>query len=232
MASTIYTKISTLRVWCRQFRGDFTIKTKVTFNPQFSYQGAGILIWQDSDNYFRLELNGSLLGIQYAHRINGVYFDLNPDPSNNGSNTAYLQFTRTGNTFYASFSSDGQSWQDVYSVDFNASDLLQVGVSLLNQWQDHPLFADFDYFEVNTCAPQNPSISGRITDGHLTLYLMCFLVFWSAMTIHIPRTTTADSDGKYTFTDIPLVDEYRIEVVLRDGSGRSKVFGGILIASS
>lgn len=149
--------------------GDFTIKTKVTISPIADYQGAGLLVWQDSDNYIRLELNSPARIINYSHRINGTYFDVNPDPSNNGSSTAFLQIAKSGHAFSASFSTTGSSWQNIYTVNFNPSSSLQVGLSLLNQWQDNPINATFDFFEINgACATSfsddfsvNPNISGK-----------------------------------------------------------------------
>jgi len=132
--------------------GDFVATTKVTMYSDYSYQGAGLLIWQDSDNYIRLELNGPHHGINYVHRIDGVYFGLDPDPVPGGT-TVYLRFMRAGNTFSASFSGDGSTWQDRHTVSYPASDLLYVGLSLLNEWQDHPIWADFDYFELDSCGP-------------------------------------------------------------------------------
>jgi regulation of enolase protein 1 (concanavalin A-like superfamily) len=35
--------------------GDFTLETAVEFDPQAYYQGAGLFIWQDQDNFVRLE---------------------------------------------------------------------------------------------------------------------------------------------------------------------------------
>ena len=39
----------------RTQRGDFRIETTVTVDPQYSYQGAGLLLYGDAENYVRLD---------------------------------------------------------------------------------------------------------------------------------------------------------------------------------
>ena len=39
----------------QSINGDFVIETRVLFDPIFNAQGAGILIWKDSNNFLRFE---------------------------------------------------------------------------------------------------------------------------------------------------------------------------------
>lgn len=127
--------------------GDFVVTTKVTINPQYNYQGAGLLIWGDANNFVRLERT-LVAGIDMWHNIGGVYDGLEIPFSNQ---TVYLRFQRSTNNITGSYSSDGLNWNVVSTVNFSSADTLQVGISLLNQWQDNPISADFDFFELNSC---------------------------------------------------------------------------------
>ncbi len=135
----------------QSFTGDFTIRTKVTLTAQFDYQGAGLIVWQDADHYLRLELGGAARSINYIHNLNGNYFDLNPDPLT-GLTGAYLEITRVGNRFTTAYSLDGVTWYPLHSVNYAAPATLSAGLSLINSWQDHPTYADFDYFETGNCS--------------------------------------------------------------------------------
>ena len=42
--------------------GDFTLETLVEFDPQETYQGAGLLVWQDEDSFLRLEFGFGGMG--------------------------------------------------------------------------------------------------------------------------------------------------------------------------
>src|SRR2546425_12738859 len=39
----------------QRINGDFTVMTRLEFDPHHQYQGAGILAWQDENNFLRLE---------------------------------------------------------------------------------------------------------------------------------------------------------------------------------
>lgn len=53
-------------------KGNFTVETLVDFTPSHSYQGAGILLWQDSKNFIRLEHGyGDFGAIIFEQEVNG-----------------------------------------------------------------------------------------------------------------------------------------------------------------
>ena len=43
-------------------KGDFTLETLVEFDPQETYQGAGLLVWQDENSFLRLEFGYGGMG--------------------------------------------------------------------------------------------------------------------------------------------------------------------------
>jgi regulation of enolase protein 1 (concanavalin A-like superfamily) len=128
--------------------GDFVIETRVLFDPQHGAQGAGILVWNDSDNYLRLDR---------LFHIGGQVVDLSGKKAGSWSQFAqtlyvstetYLRLERAGENFTAKYSSDGINWIFLGSVSFPLADTVGVGLFVLDQWQDNPIYADFDYFRV------------------------------------------------------------------------------------
>ncbi|MCD6519147.1 MAG: DUF1349 domain-containing protein [Anaerolineae bacterium] len=149
--------------------GDFVIRTKVAMIADYDYQGAGLLVWQDSNNYIRAELGGAPRAITMAYRIHGHYRHVHCGAY--GFTSIFLRITRTGNTFSGEYSTDGVKWKPIYSVSYPAESSLYVGLHLINQWQNHPAKAYFDYFEINDCSgpepapepnPKPPSISIKV----------------------------------------------------------------------
>ena len=132
--------------------GDFVATIKVTMYPSYNYQGAGLLIWQDENNYIRLERT-LVDGVDMWYRIEGLYDGIQIPYSNP---TVYLRVRRLENNFTAWYSENGSDWIEVTTVDYSAANTLQVGLDLINEWQDNPIWADFDYFELDWCASKPP----------------------------------------------------------------------------
>jgi hypothetical protein len=108
----------------RETEGDFVITVKVegefkpsgkSTNPRgFPYNGAGIIIWSDSDNFIRLE-RGAILRkdkttatVAFEEREGGYRgavhnVTLQPGP-------VYLRLERKGSRIFGSVSFDGSSW--------------------------------------------------------------------------------------------------------------------------
>ncbi|NTU78486.1 MAG: DUF1349 domain-containing protein [Chloroflexales bacterium] len=133
----------------RSVSGDFTATTKVTIDPTFNYQGAGLLVWQDENNYIRLERT-LVSGIDLWYKTAGVY--AGKEISFNSSNTVFLRLQRADSTVTAWYSLDNTNWEYVFAVtNPSLSAQVQVGLALTNQWQDNPIHADFDFFQLNSC---------------------------------------------------------------------------------
>lgn len=171
--------------------GDFVVTTKVTINPAFNYQGTGLLIWQDVNNYIRLERT-LVDGIDMWSRIGGVYSGIQILFSNP---TVYLRLQRSGNTITGSYSENGLTWTTVTTSDLPAASTLQVGLVLINQWQDHPISSTFDFFEVNGGCTTF-SISGQVMDGSNNG------IADVSVSDGAGYTTTTDSSGNYTLSGL------------------------------
>jgi len=136
-------------------RGDFTIETKLLFDPRYDVQGAGILIWKDSDNYLRLDRllhRGGEQVVDLSGEDKGLWSYLAETPYN--YTISYLRLERMGDMFTASYSKDGVSWMSLYRTSFPLGDPVSIGIFVLNQWQNISVYAEFDYFRVKVIQPQ------------------------------------------------------------------------------
>ncbi len=131
----------------------FVVQTRVSIAPvPDEYQGAGLLIWQDGNNNIRLELKtGGHL--RFIYRVGGTYTDSGDIVLS--ASDMYLKLERDNNNFTAKYSRTGMDWTQVGSVNFSAANTLYAGVHLINEWQENPLQADFDFIAFNWCA--NPT---------------------------------------------------------------------------
>lgn len=127
--------------------GDFTVTTRVTIDPQYNYQAAGLLYWQDAENYARLERT-LVSGIDLLYRIEGIY-DAVEIPF--FASTTLLKFEMSGQTLQGFYSQDGDDWSSVEAVQMPASMHAQIGIDVVNEWQDNSITADFDYFKFGHC---------------------------------------------------------------------------------
>lgn len=126
---------------------NFAIATRVKIPPGTNYQGAGLLFWQNEDNYIRLE---------YAHGYNRtgphIWYRTNGDPQAFGDErdspaSVYLKIVRTGSTVRTFFSKDYINWNEIGSVIYLRADLpIWVGLALVNGTHGFSWSAEFDFF--------------------------------------------------------------------------------------
>lgn len=141
----------------RGVTGSFSIAASVTVDPRFTYQGAGLLLYRDGDNYVRLERgfgNTDAIVFEYAEdgrhqKVHGPF-----DGENVVATTATsveLRLERRQTSVTAAWRPIGSgSWQELSgaaSLDGDA----QVGITVLNRSQPpngdparQPLTASFD----------------------------------------------------------------------------------------
>jgi len=147
----------------KKVKGDFTVQVKVTgeFNPGMvskgkgaPFNGAGILIWQNEENYLRVERNAYWVGqerlfcypplIEYWR--NREYSGANEAPVDvdyfKGKST-WLKASRQGKNVTVSISHDGKAWTEVKSIPVEMAAKLSVGVAALNT-SDTPFKVEFE----------------------------------------------------------------------------------------
>ncbi len=123
---------------------------KPTTNLYPPYHGAGLLIWQDQDNYVRLEIATDLQHgkprsyVNFEHRKEGVLAVTSGINNTDGSNQ--LRLRRRGDEIYASFGPDGLRWTSFSPLTAQLNDRVQVGVSAINS-SSKALTAEFEGLE-------------------------------------------------------------------------------------
>lgn len=143
--------------------GDFEAVTSVRAPVTLDFQNAGILAWQDWDNYVRTGLAhvGSEGGqvIETDTEVGAVFTaDFAPRP---GSSAEIIKLTRTGNEFVASYW-DGSDWVEASRMTADI-DVRQVGVFALAAQNGTSMAADFDYFAIKAAPGQPVRPEGTFT---------------------------------------------------------------------
>ena len=125
----------------RTVRGSFTVETSLTVSPQFTYQGAGLLLYRDRDNYVRLERgygNTDAIVFEYASdgrhiKVHGPFAGENVVAAT--ATSVELRLQRRGTSVTAAWRPAGSSsWQELggaASIDGDAD----TGVTVLNRSQ-------------------------------------------------------------------------------------------------
>jgi beta-xylosidase len=135
--------------------GNYQLETQVNFAPVSNFQLAGLIAYQDDDNYLKLgrafcEGGPGCIG-------NGVYFDSRSagefSPKNFATPTTNpsqinLRLRKEGTSFSAHFSEDGAYWSEVGQHD---GPITLQGVGLVaGQSCEDSQTADFNYFSITS----------------------------------------------------------------------------------
>ena len=135
--------------------GDWTITTKVTFSakPSQIYQQAGLIVYQDDNNYVKLARiflgspNNNVF--QFGKEVSGTYTDQFATDSIS-STTVYLKITKSGTNYSAYFSADGATYTQVGTAQSVSLSPIKVGMFATNGTQTATaLNVDYDYFNIN-----------------------------------------------------------------------------------
>lgn len=133
--------------------GDFQIETRVKFDPKHDYQGAGLFIYIDGDNYVRLErafggLDGGGSGIRLDARTGGDYRSVAP-PSGvpTDAKSVDLKILRTGKILYAFWRVDENAeWREIGDVEHDFPATVEAGIIACNTATDIPV--EFSYIKL------------------------------------------------------------------------------------
>lgn len=135
--------------------GRYAISTRVIYKPDTNFQNAGLLVYQDDDNFL-------WLGRGYCDlpncKGNAIYFDHGEGGSFVGSNfgtavtnkkEAYLKIEHKGLRYIGYYSADGVNWTKIGKHVVADTFTPKVGIATSNGNQDTPdKNADFDFFRM------------------------------------------------------------------------------------
>jgi len=133
--------------------GDFQIETRLKFYPMENHQGAGLLIWDDGDNYLRLERaygghGGGGSAIRFDLRKPGSYEPLvAPGEITTEAIIVELKIVRRGKAFSGYWREDENAeWREVGEFVSDYPDTLQVGLFACNTAEE--ITAEFNYIKL------------------------------------------------------------------------------------
>jgi regulation of enolase protein 1 (concanavalin A-like superfamily)/predicted Ser/Thr protein kinase len=145
----------------RDVKGDFDLSVRVegtnhpggkaTTTVYPPYHGAGLVIWQNPENYVRLEIAADVQRgkvrpyVNFEYRNDGVLAFSQGLKNEDGSN--HLRLKRRGDEIHASFGPDGFRWTSFPPLTAQLSDRLNVGVTAINS-STKPLTAEFEGFDL------------------------------------------------------------------------------------
>jgi regulation of enolase protein 1 (concanavalin A-like superfamily) len=133
--------------------GDFEIETKVKFDPRESYQGAGLLVFRNDNNYIRLErgfggVGSDNSGIRFDKREDEVYEPLaTPEKFPTDAKTVELKIRRVGREFTAFWRLPDGDWKEVGKYPSSYPETVQVGLIACNTAQEIPV--EFAYIKLS-----------------------------------------------------------------------------------
>jgi regulation of enolase protein 1 (concanavalin A-like superfamily) len=125
--------------YVKAIKGDFQIETRVRFLPKENYQGAGLLIFKDDNNYMRFErayggLGGGAEGLRIDVR-NGPEFTplVTPADIQTDAPEVELKIVRSGRTFTAYWREDENAeWREAGEFESDFPESILAGVIACN----------------------------------------------------------------------------------------------------
>ena len=131
--------------------GDFVITTCVeSFKPTERWQQAGLLIYDDDDNYLKydFEFSGETVMFKHMRETEQVRILDTDDPAPK-VDRLWLRLTKRGNVYERSYSTDGKEFTAVAEKAWGNGDPTFVGIIAVNgNGTEVGIDAVFDFFEL------------------------------------------------------------------------------------
>lgn len=137
-------KIKLLR---RGPHGDFEIVTRLTYDPKEKFQQAGIILYEDEENYVMLTRQKD--DAQHVVMSRSVSKTEGAKSAATSLTTLYLKLTKSGESISGAFSTNGETWTTVDHISGLHFKHPQVGLVGFNAQQKTTANADFDFFKIS-----------------------------------------------------------------------------------
>jgi regulation of enolase protein 1 (concanavalin A-like superfamily) len=117
------------------------------------YNGTGLILWVDRDNYFRLERAGLMRDEAFISYVNFEHFKDGRRAFSQGHRLqdlpTHLRLERRGGSIYASSSPDGVHWTPFPPLEVRLPDEVKIGVAAVNS-STKPFTAELEGLSVFT----------------------------------------------------------------------------------
>jgi hypothetical protein len=137
---------------------DFTVETKVSATTTKGDEGAGIVVWYNSNQFLklvRMSTGTSPVTQQVYFAVNGESFKASTLSSS--INPTYLKLVKSSHSYSAYYSSDGSTWTFVYTLTFSSTGSANIGLYALNINHNDTFTASFDYFRFTQTVTSTPT---------------------------------------------------------------------------
>lgn len=135
----LYGENRTAPRYAKAITGNFQIETRVKFLPTADYQGAGLLVYKDDNNYIRFErayggIGGGGSGLRLDVRTTNEYKTVTtPNDIQTDVGEVELKIVREGRTFTAFWRENEDSeWREAGEYDSDYPDTLLTGLVMCN----------------------------------------------------------------------------------------------------
>jgi len=147
--------------------GDWTVETKVSGNVCERWQQGGLLVYDSDQTFLKLDYVGTSPAgqpcerkIEMRHEIGDVFQPAFPEVDLPGDVTTWwLRLEKTGSTFTGYYSADGETFEEVGSIENDQLEGADVGLYAFGQEQTTSTTVAFDYFHKVDEAPPTVSAS-------------------------------------------------------------------------
>ena len=133
--------------------GNWQVVAKVVYPtvPTANYQQAMLLVWQDEDNYIRMNCQQSQLrmepGVETAGSFNGNLGSGNATAADDGTVTLYFLIEKNGNEYSVGYSQDGLEFTTLGKATV-VYDNPHIGLFATQNSSNTPIYPQFEYVAV------------------------------------------------------------------------------------
>jgi hypothetical protein len=130
---------------------DFVVTTCVeSFRPLKKYQQAGLMIYDDDDNYLKFDFENSGAEAGFKHmREKDTYRLVDTDEFMEPADKIWFRLIKRGNVYERAFSTDGEEYKVIGEAVWGDGSPQQLGIVACNgPLEDNEIDAQFDFFQI------------------------------------------------------------------------------------
>jgi len=140
---------------------DFVIETKIKVKPKILFEGAGLVIWKNLDNFIRYERGHRGSGdyplgegpeVCCSKEEDGTFLDLFREECK--LTTLFMRIVKDGRKISLQYSEKGSTWRNLGGTVFDVKGPLRAGVHVICSRYPHntpgSLTATFEYIIIET----------------------------------------------------------------------------------